>query len=142
MVQDLTANGDFNKSENSLDRLFRHSRDLLTANEDNPKDDLVFTGDALDRQTKRFYKDYETEKNMCDCCGGPIDRIPWHFGDENKTLCSVCESIFTKEYKRELFENVTEIIADTGHGFILAKPWTMREDFEDNRAIDNVLLWD
>lgn len=137
MVHDLTANGDFSSS--FIRRLNFRLPDRN--DEPRPEDELVFTGDALERESKRFSVDYNTDKTICDCCGGYIDKIPWHWNDINKTICNVCEKMFSKEKIAEMFEDSEEIIGELPSGeFQIAKPWTIKEEREN--AVDNVLLWD
>lgn len=137
MIHDLTANGDF-----SISFLPRLNFRLPDRNDEpRPEDELVFTGDALERENKRFIVDYNADKTICDCCGGQIDKIPWHWNDTNKTLCSICEKMFSKENMIEMFEDSQEVIGTLPSGeFQLSKPWTIKEDREN--AVDNVLLWD
>ena len=91
MVQDLTANKDFQNDRdwNILSNLIRQrsAQDDLTS----PFDEVVLTGTTFDRDHKRYILDYESDqKNMCDCCGAPIRIRPWDF-KEDKTLCPKCE---------------------------------------------------
>lgn len=137
MIHDLTANGDF--TSGSRPRLNFRLPDR--SNEPRPEDELVFTGDALERESKRYCVDYNEDKTICDCCGGYIDKIPWHWNDVNKTICSICEKIFSKENIAEMFEESQKVIGTLPSGeFQLSKPWTMKEEREN--AVDNVLLWD
>ena len=137
MVHDLTANGDF-----SSDFLPRLNFRLLDRNDEpRPEDELVFTGDALERESKRFHVDYNADKTICDCCGDYIDKIPWHWNDVNKTICSICEKIFSKENIADMLENSQKVIGTLPSGeFQLSKPWTIEEEREN--MVDNVLLWD
>lgn len=142
MIQDLTAENDFSNKSNRFGLLgnvvSRLRRDLDTTS---PENELVFTGDCHERDTKRFYVDSLTDRSLCDCCGGPLDLIPWHFNNFDK-LCVTCNSYFTKEVIYELFENTQQVIGHFDNGeFQLSKPWTII-DREENNAIDNVLLWD
>ena len=137
MIHDLTANSDFTSSS----RLRLNFRLPDRSDEPRPEDELVFTGDALERESKRFYVDYNADKTICDCCGGYIDKIPWHWNDTNKTICNICEKILSKENIAEMFEDAQEVIGTLQSGeFQLSKPWTMKEEREN--AVDNVLLWD
>ena len=70
MIQDLTANRDFQNDRdwNILSNLIRQrsAQDDLTS----PFDEVVLTGTTFDRDHKRYILDYESEqKNMCDWCG-------------------------------------------------------------------------
>lgn len=139
MIHDLTANSDFTSSS----RLRLNFRLPDRSYKPNPEDELVFTGDALERESKRFHVDYNTDKTICDCCGGYIDKIPWHWNDTNKTICNICEKILSKENIAEMFEDAQEVIGELSSGeFQLSKPWTMKEERENENVIDNVLLWD
>ena len=62
MVHDLTANGDF-----SISFLARLNFRLPDRNDEpRPEDELVFTGDSLERESKRFSEDYNADKTICD----------------------------------------------------------------------------
>ena len=138
MIQDLTANRDFQDDINLsfLSNLIRQrsAQDDLTS----PFDEVVLTGTTFDRDHKRYILDYESEqKNMCDCCGAPIKIRPWDF-EENKTLCPACEKWLEKSHKNgELLKQ----IIDDDFTVRVMKPWDINE-FERENAVDNVLLWD
>ena len=141
MIQDLTANRDFQNDRDLsiLSNLIRQSstQDDLTS----PYDEVVLTGTTFDRDHMRYILDYESEqKNMCDCCGAPIKIRPWDF-EENKTLCPECEKWLEKSHN--LYENgeLPEQIIDDDFTVRVMKPWDINE-FERENAVDNVLLWD
>lgn len=143
MVQDLTANRDFQSDRdlNILSRLAgqRSNHDELTS----PFDEVVLTGTTFDRDHKRYILDYESEqKNMCDCCGSPIRNRPWDF-EENKTLCPDCEKWLEETQNMLHMDNgelLNEIVDDTWT-VRAVKPWDI-SGFERENAVDNVLLWD
>lgn len=138
MVHDLTANSDFSKHTRFGFRFRLEDRNDST----NPKDEVVYTGDALERENKRYCVDYNEDKTICDCCGGYIDKVPWHWNDENKTLCDICDSLFAKGGINDLLDGSPHVIGTFPSGvFQLSKPWTIDENEREN-AIDNVLLWD
>ena len=137
MVHDLTANSDFSGTPRSLNIKLPDRSD-----EPNPRDELVYTGDALERGQKRFWVDYETDQSLCDCCGGYIDRTPWRFNDNKGKICSACDKAMFAI--RSEMSDMTQgfIIGELSSGaFQLSKPWTMDENEREN-AVDNVLLWD
>lgn len=141
MIQDLTANRDFQNDRdwNILSWLIsqRTNYDELTS----PFDEVVSTGTTFDRNHKRYILDCESEqKNMCDCCGAPIRIRPWDFED-NKTLCPECEKWL--EESQNIHENgeLLEQIIDEEFNVKVIKPWDI-SDFERENAVDNVLLWD
>lgn len=141
MVQDLTANRDFQNDRdwNILSNLIRRrsAQDDLTS----PFDEVVLTGTTFDRDHKRYILDYESEqKNMCDCCGAPIKIRPWDF-EENKTLCPKCEKWL--EESQNFYEDgeLPEQIIDEAFNVRVVKPWDIRDSEREN-AVDNVLLWD
>lgn len=137
MVHDLTANSDFSGNPRSLNIRLQDRSD-----DPNPMDELVYTGDALEREQKRCLVDYETNQTLCDCCGGYIDRTPWRFNDIKGKLCSVCDRLFSKKGLEELLEDSQHVIGTLPSGeFQLSKPWTIDENEREN-AVDNVLLWD
>lgn len=137
MVHDLTANSDF-----SSHARFGFGFRLEDRNDStDPKGEVVYTGSATERENKRFCVDYNEDKIICDCCGGHIDKIPWHWNDENKTLCDTCDYIVNQGGFKELSENSQRVIGTLPSGaFQLSKPWTIEEERED--FINNVLLWD
>lgn len=137
MVHDLTANSDFSGSSRGLNIRLPDRSD-----EPNPRDELVYTGDALEREQKRFWVDYETDQSLCDCCGGYIDRTPWRFNDNKGKICSACDKVMFAI--RSEMSDMTQglVIGELPSGaFQLSKPWTMDENEREN-AVDNVLLWD
>lgn len=143
MVQDLTANRDFqnDRNLNFLSNLIRqrvtHDENELTS----PFDEVVLTGTTFDRDHKRYILDYESEqKNMCDCCGAPIRIRPWDF-DENKTLCPECERWLKESQNKESNGELLEEVIDNSLTVKTVKPWDINE-FERENAVDNVLLWD
>lgn len=141
MIQDLTANRDFQNDINLsfLSNLIRHrsTQDELTS----PYDEVVLTGTTFDRDHKRYILDYESEqKNMCDCCGSPIRIRPWDF-EENKTLCPACEKWLEKSHNLHENGELLEQIFDDDFTVRVMKPWDINE-FERENAVDNVLLWD
>lgn len=141
MIQDLTANRDF---QNDGDRgillnsiRLRSTQDDLTS----PYDEVVLTGTTFDRDHKRYILDYESEqKNMCDCCGAPIKIKPWDF-EENKTLCPECEKWLEESHSLHENGELPEKIIDDNFTVKVMKPWDIN-DFERENAVDNVLLWD
>lgn len=141
MVQDLTANRDFQneKDWNILSRLSRQDshEDELTS----PYEEIVLTGTTFDRDHKRYILDYESEqKNMCDCCGAPIRIRPWNF-EENKILCPECEKWLEESHNLHENGELPEQIIDDDFTVRVMKPWDI-SDFERENAVDNVLLWD
>ncbi|NFV47178.1 hypothetical protein FDJ70_05740 [Clostridium botulinum] len=91
---DLTQNSDFrNKNgEFSIAELFKINtlpwefkgikRILSTLSKD--KKELIYTGDKLERQSKKQCQQY---MNECECCGLDLSQIPW----KNKyKLCEEC----------------------------------------------------
>ena len=138
MVHDLTANSDFQKTRGwgVLTRPIRNE-DVLTP----PYEEVVLTGTASDRDSKRYVLDYESDqKNMCDCCGAPIRIRPWDF-EENKTLCPDCERWLEEAQSRRENGELSQEIIDDSFAVRVVKPWDIRE-FERENAVDNVLLWD
>ena len=88
-IHDLTLGGDFSqKSSFSFPNFLR--RETIQSEETPPNEEVVYTGDAETRRMKKYIVDYETDKNICDCCGLPIDNIPWHF--VLTKLCKPCET--------------------------------------------------
>lgn len=141
MIQDLTANRDFqnDRDRNILSNLIRQrsAQDDLTS----PFDEVVLTGTTFDRDYKRYILDYESEqKNMCDCCGAPIKIRPWDF-EENKTLCPECEKWLEKSHNLHENGELPEQIVDDDFTVRVMKPWDIN-DFERENAVDNILLWD
>lgn len=141
MIQDLTANRDFQNDRDLsiLSNLIRQSstQDDLTS----PYDEVVLTGTTFDRDHKRYILDYESEqKNMCDCCGSPIRIRPWDF-EENKTLYPACEKWLEESQNRKYDGELLEEIIDDSWSIRIVKPWD-KNDFERENAVDNVLLWD
>lgn len=51
-------------------------------------DDILITGNKIKRAETNFYR--KIYRNVCDCCGKPLDYIPWKrkFG-----LCDKCNEI-------------------------------------------------
>ena len=138
MVHDLTANRDFQEERNfNLLPGMTLDNDKLTP----PHKEIVLTGTALDRQTKRYCLDYASnESNMCDCCGSPIRIKPWDFED-NKPLCPDCEKWLEETHNSREDGRLLEEIVDDSFTIMVAKPWDI-SNFERENAVDNVLLWD
>lgn len=141
MVQDLTANRDFqsNRDWNILSDLIRQrsAQDELTS----PFDEVVLTGTTFDRDHKRYILDYESDqKNMCDCCGAPIRIRPWDF-KEDKTLCPKCEKWLEESQNLYKDGELPEQVIDEVFNVRVVKPWDIRDSEREN-AVDNVLLWD
>ena len=142
MIQDLTADGDFNGRSNHALSHWGAIISLLTEDNDNlsaPYDEVVLTGSGYDRDNKRYILECETdEKNMCDCCGDPIRIKPWDF-DDTRTLCPRCMAYLEENYGQRENELVREVV-DDNFRVKIRKPWDMPPDVE--HPIDNVLLWD
>lgn len=139
MIQDLTANRDFQNDKNwsALSKLIKERQDELTS----PFDEVVLTGTTFDRDHKRYVLDYESEqKNMCDCCGVAIKIRPWDFED-NKTLCPECEKWLEESQNIHKNGELLEEVIDEVFNVNIVKPWDMN-GFERENAVDNVLLWD
>lgn len=49
-------------------------------------DEIIFTGNASQRDRKRFNKQIDSG-DMCDCCGADLTKKPW---DRHYCLCSSC----------------------------------------------------
>lgn len=150
-VHDLTANGDFSARQSfNLPRFLRNidvARDDDGARHHNIYDELVLTGDAHMRQTKRYCIDYEKDGNMCDCCGCNINKKPWDFKKTTK-LCDACEKFLEMMHDKDFMDNVDVVVGEDSSGFITRrpKPWDLSHDSEDRmferEATNNVLLWD
>lgn len=150
-VHDLTADGDFSARQSfNLPRFLRNlenTRDDDGANHDNIQNELVLTGDAQMRQTKRFCIDYEQDGNICDCCGRDINRKPWDFKKTTK-LCDDCEKFLEMMHDKDFMDNVDLVVGEDSSGFITRrpKPWDLSHDDVDRaierQATNNVLLWD
>lgn len=141
MVQDLTANKDFQNDRdwNILSNLIRQrsAQDDLTS----PFDEVVLTGTTFDRDNKRYILDYESDqKNMCDCCGAPIRIRPWDF-KEDKTLCPKCEKWLEESQNLYKDGELPEQVIDEAFNVRVVKPWDIIDSEREN-AVDNVLLWD
>lgn len=141
MIQDLTANRDFQneKDWNILSRLQRQNlhEDELTS----PYEEIILTGTTFDRDRKRYILDYKSEqKNICDCCGSPIRIRPWDL-EENQILCLKCEKRLEESHNLHENGELLKQIIDDDFTVRVMKPWDI-SDFERENAVDNVLLWD
>lgn len=145
MIHDLTAHRDFNSYE--FDPL-RTAIDFLDKTDHNDNlttsyNEIVLTGSRVERKNKRYVLNYKNSiGNICDCCGSSISIKPWNF-EENKTLCSNCESFLEKQHKNNQRQDGTllEVIIDDSFKVKVIKPWDIN-DFERESPINNVLLWD
>lgn len=51
-------------------------------------DNILITGDKVKRAEVKFYR--KIYKNVCDCCGRPLDYIPWKV---KYGLCDECDAV-------------------------------------------------
>jgi hypothetical protein len=122
MIHDLTRDSVFHNETFPLNRI------MLTPNFEKNEPyryEALLTGDAFERMSKRFVLDYESDQELCDCCGGPLLKKPWAF--ENEKLCKRCNDELEKNYgASSLFE---------------LKPWEFEPEHAD-KPTDNIYLWD
>ena len=137
MIHDLTANSDFTSSS----RLRLNFRLPDRSYKPNPEDELVFTGDALERESKRFHVDYNTDKTICDCCGGYIDKIPWHWNDTNKTICNICEKILRKNYRTAagMMNSMNSVFAQWGESGLLVWDGKVQPCIENKGVLQKIV---
>lgn len=125
MIHDLTRDSVFHKENGFLNHLTRIN---IRADFESPEPyryEALLTGDAFERMSKRFALDYESDQELCDCCGGPITIKPWAFSVIK--LCQGCNDELEKTFRQQPFSD--------------PKPWEFVPDRED-KPTDNIFLWD
>lgn len=147
-IHDLTSTGDFSDNRSfNLPRFLRLTERVDGDRTTPPDKELVLTGDARTRQTKRYVLDYERDGNICDCCGRDINKKPWDFKKTSK-LCDDCEVFLETTQEKSFWDNLDIVVGEDRRGFITKriKPWDVNENemdlFAQRRVRDNVLLWD
>lgn len=150
MIHDLSLDGIFRKEINRLDTFGTiPSLDCHITPEHHYE--ALLTGDAYERETKRFIIDYETEQCLCDRCGDTIIRKPWNF--QESKLCSRCEAELEKEMEEKkeienllLSEDIISEIVSLSHDgtFYIpsVKAWDMVQYDDTPKPTDNIFLWD
>lgn len=139
VIHDLTVGRDFDSSRGFDFRLPMF--EMPSDDYSDFKNELVLTGDWMQRDSKRFVKDFEGEGNICDCCGSFVRIKPWDFKKVGK-LCDTCEKMMKHMHSEEFSGYPDVVVGTTDTDFILnsIKPWNFKEDREE--PINNVLLWD
>ncbi len=150
MIHDLSLDGIFRKEINLLDAfgIIPSVKHHITPERHY---EALLTGDAYERESKRFMIDYETEQCICDRCGDTITRKPWDF--QESKLCIRCEAEFEKEMEdKRAVENLLlsdemiseiAILSQDGTYFVPSvKAWDMAQDDDTPKPTDNIFLWD
>lgn len=122
MIHDLTRDSVFHNKRSFPSRI------MLIPDLEKPEPyryEALLTGDAFERMSKRFALDYESEQELCDCCGSSILSKPWSF--EIVKLCKRCYDELESRVEPNPFPEL--------------KAWDLVPDPED-KPTNNIFLWD
>lgn len=77
----------------------KSDRDLSSGEDENT---LFYTGTNSQIKYKQEYSQM-TKGEMCECCGGKINRFPWDRDTKYSFLCISCANRMDKEYGADMF---------------------------------------
>lgn len=137
MIHDLSIDGVFRKKQDSF--MFRSRISINPSGAPEYHYEALLTGDAYDRERKRFMIDYITDQDICDCCGSTIIKKPWSF--ELGKLCQVCEDRLNREMKEKYAREINDVDIIT-HFVPPRKAWDLGKDDYEPKPTDNIFLWD
>ena len=66
-------------------------------------DNILITGNKTKRAKAKFYR--KTNENICECCGKPLDYIPWKI---KYGLCEKCSITYPNELDNIVWRNKTK----------------------------------
>ena len=136
MIHDLSIDGVFRKKREPLMIFSSSSVDPYGPPEYHYE--ALLTGDAYDRERKRFMIDYITDQDICDCCGCTIIKKPWSF--EVGKLCKICEDRLNREMNEKYAREINDVDIIT-HFVPPKKAWDLGKDDYEPKPTDNIFLW-
>lgn len=138
MIHDLSIDGVFRQKQDPL-MVFRSRISINSSGAPEYHYEALLTGDAYERERKRFMIDYITDQDICDCCGGTIIKKPWSF--ELGKLCQVCEDRLNREMSEKYAREINDVDIIT-HFVPPKKAWDLGKDDYEPKPTDNIFLWD